>query len=371
LNFTGTPTITSSWDPATGILLLEGTDTVANYQAALRAVTFENTNNNQSQQVKTISFTVNDGDSDSGIVTRDVSFTPVNDAPVLTSIEQQPAIYTENTAPVGITGNLTVNDVDDSVLDSATLSINNNLISTADELVFVDTPNIVGNYNITAGVLTLSGSATVAEYEAAIQSVAYRTLGDNPSVQPRSVSISVNDGDEDSNILNRDVSVVPVNDAPAEFGIETSTLSYAENSGPVVISPGIALSDSDDTDLESAIVQLSGNYNSAEDSLDFTDTPNITSSWDNNSGTLTLTGTDTVANYQTALRSVTYENSSANPSSLVRTVIFSVNDGDVSSNSQSRDIDFSVTNNAPVLTSIELQPAVYSENQRESERRCG
>ncbi|WP_163095017.1 hypothetical protein, partial [Acinetobacter baumannii] len=42
---------------------------------------------------------------------------------------------------------------------------------------------------------------------------------------------------------------------------------------------------------------------------------------------LTLTGTDTVANYQSALRSVTYADNSENPSTLARTVTFTADDG--------------------------------------------
>ena len=54
--------------------------------------------------------------------------------------------------------------------------------------------------------------------------------------------------------------------------------------------------------------------------LAFADTGTITGSWDAVTGTLTLTGTDTLANYETALRSVTYQNASDDPSTLTRTV---------------------------------------------------
>ena len=44
-------------------------------------------------------------------------------------------------------------------------------------------------------------------------------------------------------------------------------------------------------------------------------------------GVLTLTGTATVAQYQAALRSVQYDNTSDNPNTAARTVTFVVNDG--------------------------------------------
>ncbi|WP_164172148.1 hypothetical protein, partial [Streptococcus pneumoniae] len=74
--------------------------------------------------------------------------------------------------------------------------------------------------------------------------------------------------------------------------------------------------------LTTASVQISGNYAIGEDLLTFADTATITGSFNVATGTLTLTGTDTVANYQSALRSVTYADNSENPSTLARTVTF-------------------------------------------------
>ena len=43
--------------------------------------------------------------------------------------------------------------------------------------------------------------------------------------------------------------------------------------------------------------------------------------------TLTLTGSDTVAHYQQVLRTVTYNNTSQNPTTTTRALNFQVNDG--------------------------------------------
>jgi len=61
-------------------------------------------------------------------------------------------------------------------------------------------------------------------------------------------------------------------------------------------------------------VSLTAGFVSGEDILAFTDQNGITGSWNGSTGVLTLTGSATLANYQTALRSVTYLNSSDNPS---------------------------------------------------------
>ncbi|MBF0383419.1 MAG: hypothetical protein HQL69_20560, partial [Magnetococcales bacterium] len=81
--------------------------------------------------------------------------------------------------------------------------------------------------------------------------------------------------------------------------------------------------DVDDSDLEEATISISGNYQDGEDILSFTDQNGITGKWDAATGTMTLTGTATKAQYETALRSITYENTSDNPNSDSRTVSFS------------------------------------------------
>ena len=81
-----------------------------------------------------------------------------------------------------------------------------------------------------------------------------------------------------------------------------------------------------------ATVQITGNYQNGQDVLSFTNTANITGSWNATNGTLTLTGPDTVADYQAALQAVKYQNTSDNPSTATRTVSFTVNDGAANSN---------------------------------------
>ena len=63
----------------------------------------------------------------------------------------------------------------------------------------------------------------------------------------------------------------------------------------------------------------------------------ITSTWNETSGTLKLSGTTLTANYQTALRSVQYLTSD-NPNINTRTISFTLNDGTVNSNTLSRDV---------------------------------
>lgn len=130
--------------------------------------------------------------------------------------------------------------------------------------------------------------------------------------------------------------------------ITRPTLSFVTGSSAVVIDDAVSISDVDSTTIASSTVAISTNFQSNQDSLLFTDQNGITGSY--SSGTLTLTGTTSLANYQTALRSIRYANSTTSPSTSTRTIEFKVNDGQTESNSTYRDISFTATNSAPVIT---------------------
>ena len=97
-------------------------------------------------------------------------------------------------------------------------------------------------------------------------------------------------------------------------GIEAAALAYTENDPATAITSTITASDVDNANLAGATVQITGNYQSGQDVLSFADTATITGTWNAATGTLTLSGSDTVANYQAALRAVKYQNTSDNPS---------------------------------------------------------
>ena len=61
-----------------------------------------------------------------------------------------------------------------------------------------------------------------------------------------------------------------------------------------------------------------------------------------------MTGTASVAQYEEALRSITYENLSEDPTDTLREVTWTVNDGDVDSNQRFSTIEVVSVNDAPV-----------------------
>src|SRR5439155_1495866 len=121
----------------------------------------------------------------------------------------------------------------------------------------------------------------------------------------------------------------PVNDAPTITA--GGTLNYTENQAATAIDTTVVVNDVDNANLNGATVQLTTNYVNGQDILGFTTQNGITGVFTAANGTMTLSGSATLANYQTALRSVTYFNNSNNPSGLSRTVVWQVSDGTANS----------------------------------------
>ena len=128
--------------------------------------------------------------------------------------------YIENQAASAINSTLTVSDIDSPTLTSATVSIGTGFNSAQDVLGFTNQNGITGSYNAATGVLTLSGSSSIANYQTALRSVTYYNNSDNPTTTTRSISFQVDDGqtiNHASNVASSSVTVTAVNDAPVGF----------------------------------------------------------------------------------------------------------------------------------------------------------
>jgi large repetitive protein len=346
LGFTNQNGISGSFVAATGTLTLTGSSSVANYQTALASVTYVDNSDNPSGAPRTVTFIANDGAANSTPVTDTINVTPVNDAPVVTA--GHTLNYTENQAATAFDPALAVTDVDSANLASATVQITGNYANGQDILGFTDQNGITGSFAAGSGTLTLSGSASVANYQAALDSVTYINNSDNPSGLARTVTIIANDGAASSVAKTDTINVTPVDDAPVTTA--GGTLNYTENQVATAIDTTVNVSDVDSANLASATVQITGNYANGQDILGFTNQNGITGSFAAGTGTLTLIGSSSVANYKAALESVTYFNNSDNPSALDRTVSYTVNDGTLNSNTSTSTIHVTPVNDPPVVT---------------------
>ncbi|MGV8992415.1 MAG: DUF2341 domain-containing protein [Thiobacillus sp.] len=153
----------------------------------------------------------------------------VNDAPVVTTTGTALG-YTENDAATAVDSGLSVSDQDNANLTSATITIGSNYVNGQDILAFTSQLGIIGSWDAAAGVLTLTGSSSVTNYQTALRSVTYVNTSDTPSPLARTVTFAVRDNALWSVAASCNINVTPVDD-PAVIG---GTLSYSGNEGDTV-----------------------------------------------------------------------------------------------------------------------------------------
>jgi Ca2+-binding RTX toxin-like protein len=346
LEFTNQSGITGNFDQATGILTLTGTASLAAYQTALRSVKYFNTSNNPNTANRTIRFTATDGENTSALVSRTVQLATVNDPPIVTT-SGGALSYTEGNGAISVDPLVQVADVDSPNLTGARVAIGG-YVAGQDRLEFTNQSGITGNFDDATGILTLTGTAPIATYQAALRSIAYLNTSENPDTKNRILQFSVTDGAATSNIATRTVQLNGVNTPPS---VVTSggALSYQENAGALAIDAGIQVRDPDSANLTGATIVLTG-YVSNQDRLNFTNRNGITGNFNAATGVLTLSGSASVTAYQQALRSITYTNSSNNPNIQARSIQVTVTDGVATSSPAFRSIQVISVNDPPVLT---------------------
>jgi hypothetical protein len=176
----------------------------------------------------------------------------------------------------------------------------------------------------------LTGSSPAAIYQVLLGSVTYSNPSSNPSSLHRQITFQVFEGNRGSNVVSRDINFTASNDRPELSLIESTPLNYVSQTPPTPITSTINVFDPDRPTLTGAVIQfvpLTGDYRFGQDLLQFVNTPTITGTWTPATGKLTLSGTDTVANYMAALRSVTYFNPAKIVSPGTRVISFAVEDG--------------------------------------------
>ncbi len=256
--------------------------------------------------------------------------------------------YTENDPPTAIDTAITVTDPDDTGMQSATVQITGNYQNGADVLSFVNTVNISGVFSAATGTLTLTGVDTLANWQTALRNVLYENTSEDPSALTRTVTWIGSNGVVASTPVTSTINFTAVNDAPVLTAGGGPAPTFTEGGAPVTVDGGITVSDVDDVNIESAAVTIADVPDGASEILAATACAGLTVTPSLNA--LAITGSQPKATYQACLRSVTYENTSANPDTTQRSIEFTVNDGDVASNTLSRPVNMAAVNGAPVVT---------------------
>lgn len=288
-----------------------------------------------------------------------ITVTAINDAPTIEATNT--VNYIENANGVVLSPTLTLNDVDNPTLLSATVSISSGLIS-GDRLNFTNNSsitmgNITGLYNSSTGVLTLSSSgktATLEQWQNALRSITYDSTSEALSLTQtsRTVSWLINDGSLSSVVDTSTINVTGVNDTPT-ITVTNTTNEFTEttdlNSQNLALKTGtISFNDVDNnvtiSTTASSVVWSGGTLDSAV----------VTALINNFATSITNNGTT-----QSGSGTWTYDSRNVDLNFLAQgeTITFSytVTATDMAGATASRTINFTITgtNDAPVFGTIE------------------
>jgi hypothetical protein len=272
--------------------------------------------------------------------TANITVNNINDAPVLdldasasgTGFATAFNLDTGNAITIGDV-DLSITDVDDTNIESATISIAATNRQGSDVLAQGSLPGgITATWNAGTFTLTLTGSASLADYQTAIRTVTFDT-GATTTGQ-RTINVKVNDGTVDSNTASTSITILgsgarPVIDLDADNSSGATVANYqttfSENGAAVSVSDAdILITDSNSANLNNAVITLTNAQSG--DTLSWGSMPiGITASIAGN--VVTLTGSASKASYQTAIAAVTFSNNSENPNTTPRVVTVIVYDG--------------------------------------------
>lgn len=240
----------------------------------------------------------------------------INYAPTLSAATSANGAVTEasnapnssETARVAVISSITVNDVDTTAIQGATIAISSGFRN-QDRLTINDAASgtvngITYSYNAATGVMTLSGTATYASYQTVLAQVRFSTSGDNITdygqANSRTISFSVHDGLSWSDPATATVAVTGINDAPVNTAgtamnfTEDTTGSFA---GPTNAVTGISVSDVDADPATQAIsVTLTVNVGWLNIRTDVAGGLTAGQVANNGTSSLTLTGTQDAIN---------------------------------------------------------------------------
>ena len=215
---------------------------------------------------------------------------------------------------------------------------NQSLVSTV-AATDADLPAQTLSYSITGGAdQALFGIDSVSGAVSFVTAPNFEAPGDSGLDNNYEITVSVNDGVGGSDFQDLTITVTNVDD-PSEIDLDLDNSSgsfngnfavtWTELLGPVTIADSDAiLLDEDSPSLTSLTVTILNQADGASETLaaDVSGT-SIASNYNSGTGVLTLSGSDSIANYQQVLRTVTYDNSSFDPTATTRGISFVANDG--------------------------------------------
>ena len=294
----------------------------------------------------TLTFLANDGTVDSNSATITIDIFPVEDIPVANSITV--ATDFNNSIPITLPGfdgdgdpiTRRITDVslgadDSSVIFTPPSGFQGQLFQTADG-INPSTPITQNNTPVTNPQGIVIFVPPSGQFEPT--STSFEFIVSDGKADSAAATVTVNIGE----VLSNTLPAIDLNGSG-----DGANFSTVFNPGtPVEITDaGLTITDPDSPNLTSVTVQISNLLDVGAETLAATNSTEVTSNYDSGSGTLTLqaiNGTASLAAFETVLRTVSYNNTSATPNRASRSITAIANDGFGSS--------------APVVSTVNYPP---------------
>ena len=265
-------------------------------------------------------YTVDDGNGGTTTARVDLIITPVNDAPVSSDITLQSFEDTSLSLTPSI---FEFNDVDGNAFQSVIITT----LPSNGTLTFGLTDVSEGDVIPFSGISSLTYSPNANLSGLAADSFTFQVVDDGGTA---------NGGENTDTPRTALINLTPSNDAP-ELDLDADdsagtpginfTTAFEAGDGPVALTDGVSLDDVDGT-VQEVRIFISNIEDGTNEVLAF-NSPNIASVYSPLTGVLRLVGSSntTNADFESVLNSLTYENTSNNPTSGTREITFIANDG--------------------------------------------
>ena len=307
----------------------------------------------------------------------------IND-PSVVSLDITQLTFIESEGPIQLFLNLTITDVDSTSLVQATVLIdclNSTTMERESCLTSGDMVTSQGGQLVFQIVETVPSSAaerefrinplgldmSVTSFESFLRTLYFNNEDLETSTQPRLVQVFVSDGINSSNTASVTVDIELVNDEQPSLSLPFSSFMYQENSGLVQLFSGGTDARITDADsfypLESVTIELLSPF-AVTEILSVNCSRWFTCDYLNN--TLSISGPNSVSEYNQVLSSLTYENFEDEPEpQSSRSIIFTVSDGIFTSSPEIITIVTTLINDklpeiAPATTSVNFTEGTES-----------
>ena len=338
-------------------------------QALMRNMIFSTAGENPSGAARSMNITLTDGDGGTSLVgTKTVNVTPVNDAPTVGNFSST-ATYRKGGAPIAIGTGSIVGDFDSTNFDGGTMTLTlSQNAETTDRLTIQNQGRYAGQIGVSGQNVTYGGNiigtftgglgltpleihfnsaATPAAVQALLRMVMFSSAGTNPSGLPRTLDVTVSDGDGETSLTaTKQIHVMLT--PPVIAGWDTVATFY-ENAAPVVLDTNATVTDYDSPRLAGGTLTVETTANgSADDVLGVRHQGTGVSQIGVNGSAVTFGGVAigtmsggagsplviqlnagaTPISVQALVRNLTFSNSSDAPSTAQRTVQLKLTDDD-------------------------------------------